>query len=77
MAIKTPKLPGMTAQPRRHARIPGMEMPKPGKAPKGKGGQKAGMPNFKSRISKPGGMKEGGPVMAGCGSGVSRLKRSK
>ncbi|UMO75987.1 hypothetical protein [Planktothrix phage Pra-JY27] len=65
------------AQPRRSSRVPGLDMPKPGGAPKGKGGQRAGMPNFKSRISKPGGMKKGGPVHAGQGSGVGRLKRSK
>jgi hypothetical protein len=56
---------------------------KPGsKPPGGKPGQKAGTPNFKSRITKPGGMKAGGKVTvkkvkAGQGSGIGRLLRSK
>lgn len=57
--------------------IPGGAGLKPGSAPKGKPGAKKGMPNFKSRITKPGGMKSGGVVKAGQGSGVGRLQRSK
>ncbi len=43
----------------------------------GRPGAKKGMPNFKARITKPGGMAKGGAVKAGQGSGIGRLARSK
>lgn len=69
------------------AGIPGGGGLKPTGGSSGKPGAKKGMPNFKSRITKPGGLKKGGKigacmakggaVKAGAGSGISRLQRSK
>lgn len=61
-------------------RAPKADMPGMGEAPSGrKAGARRGMPNFKSRITKPGGMAKGGAVggKAGQGSGIGRLYRSK
>jgi hypothetical protein len=72
-------IPGMGASSGRKAQgnMPGAPLLKPGSAPKGRPGGKKGVPNFKARITKPGGMASGGAVDAGQGSGVGRLARSK
>jgi hypothetical protein len=57
--------------------LPGGAVLEPGNAPRGKPGAKAGKPNFKSRITKAGGMKSGGVVSAGQGSGTGRTQRSR
>jgi hypothetical protein len=81
--MKIPKLPGMGGG-RTASRGPGgvlptvpassagpaAKAPAPASGPPGKPGQKAGMPNFKSRITKQGGMAEGGVV--GARSGMPR-----
>lgn len=58
------------------SKAPGMEPMEMSNAPKGRPGARKGMPNFKARITKPGGMAKGGAV-GGQGSGSSRLNRSK
>jgi hypothetical protein len=80
---KVPTLPGMASGRKRKPNLPPALEPNAGST--GKPGAKAGKPNFKSRLVKPGGMAcggrvkmaGGGRVMAGQGSGIGRLQRSK
>ena len=90
MAKKPPMMPGMGSSGANPFNRAGL---KPKNSPPGRSGAKKGMPNFRSRITKPGGLASGGMVASGAGasrsgkanptggagqgSGMGRLKMSK